>query len=754
MVFYDLTTIRAAGLSEQPSELRRFGLAKEGTHCAAMPAQRGANSANRQEAANRAPGVGRQRAETSTLASAIVAVPGRRYAECVEVLADVQPLCAAASTEVVGEVPWSPAKAKDSVLKRLMWAHDQPIQHAFGNIAYSMAVSRGLLGAMKRLVRGEITGYTDIFNTIRHKALERLVAQARREGANAVVGADAPVSGRPRAVRKAANQNSDSPFGDAPNLLSRRPSVVAIETRRGLETTIQRVAGRKSKGSSKVSARPTMGTENIRHTPGLCQTRCARDSRSGSATAREKATGFRNTVHHGGVKQSAWKTPAPAIDSLLNPRTQTAMSSMHPTSPPFVFVSYSHDSEEHIQQVLSFLRQLRADGVDAHCDREVIAPAQGWLRWMNENIRRADYVLAVCTPIYAGRAEGRAPHDTGLGANFEGAIIGQALYEAGMTSNKFHPIGFGPLTRPAVPFFFQGRSTFDVKAPAGYRALYQVLTNQRPDETGKLGPIKELSKVAVPQLRDVWADDPMAPESAFGPAKALVGVAIDLSGSMKESMPRDLGETSTRMQAVRGALEKAGQRARQIAAKLPDSERDNVRLFAYGFGFTLQQFAVCDLLTLVKAAHASTTSEEIAAAKLEVEREARALAQNHSSLINLAERYFGQKTFSSIGQELVEDAVRKRILDATLARMQSMGTTTLSLAEFGDLWSGSADAFAQAEKRHFRQHAAQGHVSGIDLSVRGGGETHPRGRIKGSLRAVRWSADRRRSSPSRRATIQ
>ena len=30
VVFYDLTTLRAEGLSEQPGDLRRFGLAKEG----------------------------------------------------------------------------------------------------------------------------------------------------------------------------------------------------------------------------------------------------------------------------------------------------------------------------------------------------------------------------------------------------------------------------------------------------------------------------------------------------------------------------------------------------------------------------------------------------------------------------------------------------------------------------------------------------------------------------------------------------
>jgi len=163
VVFYDLTTIRAEGLSEQPGELRRFGLAKEGViarQCLISVVQtaEGLPIAHRVRGGNVA--------ETSTLASAIaevtrnypvqriilvadrgllsvdnlamldalkvadgpleyiVAVPSRRYAEFVQVLAEVQPLCVAATTEVVGEVPWSPAKAKEPSVKRLVWAHD------------------------------------------------------------------------------------------------------------------------------------------------------------------------------------------------------------------------------------------------------------------------------------------------------------------------------------------------------------------------------------------------------------------------------------------------------------------------------------------------------------------------------------------------------------------------------------------------------------------------------------------------------
>lgn len=64
----------------------------------------------------------------------------------------------------------------------------RPLQHAFGNIAYSVGIGRGLIGAFKTLGRGEISEYSDIFNKTRHQALDRLVTQAKAAGANAVVG--------------------------------------------------------------------------------------------------------------------------------------------------------------------------------------------------------------------------------------------------------------------------------------------------------------------------------------------------------------------------------------------------------------------------------------------------------------------------------------------------------------------------------------------------------------------------------------
>src|ERR1700728_1607280 len=64
----------------------------------------------------------------------------------------------------------------------------EPVQHVFGNVAYSIGVGGGILGALKTLARGEIREYSDVFNHTRHAALERVAAEARRDRANAIVG--------------------------------------------------------------------------------------------------------------------------------------------------------------------------------------------------------------------------------------------------------------------------------------------------------------------------------------------------------------------------------------------------------------------------------------------------------------------------------------------------------------------------------------------------------------------------------------
>lgn len=63
-----------------------------------------------------------------------------------------------------------------------------PKHFAFGNVAYSIGLGGGIVGAFRGLARGEIKEFSEVFNHTRHLALQRIQAEARSHGANCVVG--------------------------------------------------------------------------------------------------------------------------------------------------------------------------------------------------------------------------------------------------------------------------------------------------------------------------------------------------------------------------------------------------------------------------------------------------------------------------------------------------------------------------------------------------------------------------------------
>jgi len=63
----------------------------------------------------------------------------------------------------------------------------QPLRFVFGNVAYSIGLGRNLTGSIRKLVRGEVKQYSDIFNTTRNLALNRIIDDAKANNANSVV---------------------------------------------------------------------------------------------------------------------------------------------------------------------------------------------------------------------------------------------------------------------------------------------------------------------------------------------------------------------------------------------------------------------------------------------------------------------------------------------------------------------------------------------------------------------------------------
>ncbi|HTQ18333.1 heavy metal-binding domain-containing protein [Mycobacterium sp.] len=63
----------------------------------------------------------------------------------------------------------------------------QPVRFVMGNIAYALGIGRGITGSLRTFAQGEVHEFSQMYNAIRHHALERLRAEAAAAGANSVV---------------------------------------------------------------------------------------------------------------------------------------------------------------------------------------------------------------------------------------------------------------------------------------------------------------------------------------------------------------------------------------------------------------------------------------------------------------------------------------------------------------------------------------------------------------------------------------
>lgn len=160
--------------------------------------------------------------------------------------------------------------------------------------------------------------------------------------------------------------------------------------------------------------------------------------------------------------------------------------------PPTVFISYSHDSPEHAERVLTLADRLRQEGVDAVLDQYQPHPPEGWPRWMDQHLRAADFVLLVCTETYFRRVMLQEPPGTGLGVKWEGSLIFNHLYQAETINSRFIPVLFEGGRAEHIPTPLQGVTFYRLDTPQGYEALYRRLTEQPAVTKPALGKLRPL----------------------------------------------------------------------------------------------------------------------------------------------------------------------------------------------------------------------------------------------------------------------
>jgi hypothetical protein len=138
-------------------------------------------------------------------------------------------------------------------------------------------------------------------------------------------------------------------------------------------------------------------------------------------------------------------------------------------SAPKVFISYSHDSQQHKNWVLRLASELRTNGIDAKLDQWDLSPGQDIAAFMAGGIRTADRVLLICTGPYVSKAEA----GTG-GVGYERLIVTAEVVES-IDTNKFIPIVRNNASARKVPYFLGARMYIDFSDDAQYLAKLDEL---------------------------------------------------------------------------------------------------------------------------------------------------------------------------------------------------------------------------------------------------------------------------------------
>lgn len=135
---------------------------------------------------------------------------------------------------------------------------------------------------------------------------------------------------------------------------------------------------------------------------------------------------------------------------------------------PRVFISYSHDSQEHKKWVLDLATRLRNTGIDAILDQWELTPGADIPHFMETQLATANYILMICTDKYVDKA------NLGVGGvGYEKMMITAELMKS-IESTKIIPIIKQYGTRN-VPTFLQSKYSINLSNADSFEFYYDEL---------------------------------------------------------------------------------------------------------------------------------------------------------------------------------------------------------------------------------------------------------------------------------------
>jgi hypothetical protein len=200
--------------------------------------------------------------------------------------------------------------------------------------------------------------------------------------------------------------------------------------------------------------------------------------------------------------------------------------------------------------------------------------------------------------------------------------------------------------------------------------------------------------------------DPSASRDDVSPA-ALIGIAVDVSGSMSQSIQNRDGISQSRFASFRQAVSEIVEEGRRKAQELIDDGQEEVAealVFAYAFGMRYSP-QVVDLLSMRQAAENVVSEAEIEQMKRRYAGEIRSRYSGYGGLADTARSFgFGglvnkvERDVRASAEAEVRRRIESEVIDRVQRRLKEIGDTTMTLTQLADLWAGRSPSFDQAER--------------------------------------------------------
>ena len=137
---------------------------------------------------------------------------------------------------------------------------------------------------------------------------------------------------------------------------------------------------------------------------------------------------------------------------------------------PRCFISYSWDSEPHRAWVRELATRLRLEGIDAILDQFHCALGTDLTKFMEKSVRESSFVLLVCTPNFARKA------DAGEGGvGYEKTIVTGEIFAGEARETKFVPLLREGDAKESLPSYLKSRLFIDFRDDAFFESKLEQL---------------------------------------------------------------------------------------------------------------------------------------------------------------------------------------------------------------------------------------------------------------------------------------